>query len=745
MMRSLRLPSLLLSLFSFAAVAQPVVSPLGAGPTKFKKHDHSQGAFVVREIDGKTSCREASPAEALAITARRNVPLRVFGEERGPVRANASAGLNIILRGTAQLDANPQAKAAFERAAQIWEERIANPITVYVDVDFGDDRFGEPFEDGVIASADSDDYYGDSGSYGEIRAALVARAHNAAETAIYAALPNVSLPTDLGTTSDALAPSIQLRALGALPATAENTDSAPSIGFNNAFAYDFDPSNGISPGQKDFEGVVVHEIGHMLGFVSTVGYNELGAEFNAPSILDYFRFRPGVTSGSFGTAQRIQSSGGTHVYFAGASALALSTGRPDGEGGDERQASHWKDDDLSGSKIGIMDPTLGSAERAQLTQADLDAFGVLGYDVVSAATCAEAEPNETVANATTLSLGVPCTGSVSNLNAATYTITFSGGATDTLEDLFKITVPSSGKIKGTLTFSPGTADLDLYLFTISGANLTVLASANGSTTTEEFETATNLNAGTYYLAVTSYDGSSFTGNASYTLTVTSSGTQVPATPAAPTNLNAQATGQTTVNLTWTDNATNETAYVVEGRVGNSGYAEIGTVAANAAGATISGLVANTTYTFRVKARNGSTDSAPSNEASATTFGNTTTCTPSSTVACLLSNRFRVSVAYLNQFAVPPQPGNFQAGRLLQGVQNPDVGLFGFSSATAVEVLVRIQDARPFAPRFDVYYGGMTDVEYTVSVTDTQTGVTKTYRNPPGTVGGGVDRSTFPAN
>src|SRR5687767_9062444 len=297
MMRSLRLPSLLLSLFSFAAVAQPVVSPLGAGSTKFKKHDHSQGAFIVREVDGKTSCREASPAEALAITARRNVPLQVFGEDRGPVRTNASAGLNIILRGTSQLDANPQAKAAFERAAEIWEERIANPITVYVDVDFGADRFGEPFEDGVIASADSDDYFGESGAYGDLRTRLIARADNAAETAIYAALPAVSLPTDLGTTTGGLAPSIQLRAIGELPAAAGPTDTSPSIGFNNAFAYDFDPSNGISPGQKDFEGVVVHEIGHMLGFVSTVGYNELGDDFNAPAILDYFRFRPGVTNG----------------------------------------------------------------------------------------------------------------------------------------------------------------------------------------------------------------------------------------------------------------------------------------------------------------------------------------------------------------------------------------------------------------------------------------------------------------
>ncbi|HEX6085477.1 MAG TPA: hypothetical protein VF266_13190 [Thermoanaerobaculia bacterium] len=120
-----------------------------------------------------------------------------------------------------------------------------------------------------------------------------------------------------------------------------------------------------------------------------------------------------------------------------------------------------------------------------------------------------------------------------------------------------------------------------------------------------------------------------------------------------------------------------------------------------------------------------------------------TCTPAATVACLNDGRFRVSIAFVNQFANPPQPGNFLAKKLREGSQNPDVAIFGISAPEAIEVVVRIQDARPFGlNRFDVYYGGLTDLEYTVTVTDTQSGVTKTYRNPPGTVGGAVDRTTF---
>lgn len=121
------------------------------------------------------------------------------------------------------------------------------------------------------------------------------------------------------------------------------------------------------------------------------------------------------------------------------------------------------------------------------------------------------------------------------------------------------------------------------------------------------------------------------------------------------------------------------------------------------------------------------------------------CAANSTTVCLLNNRFRVRVAYVNPFSDPPnQPGEFLGARLLQGAQNPDTALFGFSSAQAVEVVVRVQDTRPFAPRFDVYYGGMTDVGYTVTVTDTATGTTRQYTNAVGNIGGGVDRTSFPA-
>jgi len=40
--------------------------------------------------------------------------------------------------------------------------------------------------------------------------------------------------------------------------------------FNSEFNFDYDSSDGITAGYYDFETVALHEIGHVLGFVSVV-------------------------------------------------------------------------------------------------------------------------------------------------------------------------------------------------------------------------------------------------------------------------------------------------------------------------------------------------------------------------------------------------------------------------------------------------------------------------------------------
>src|SRR5262249_10132715 len=147
----------------------------------------------------------------------------------------------------------------------------------------------------------------------------------------------------------------------------------PSVGFNSAVPFDFDPSDGIDPDKIDFEASALHEIGHALGYDSQVGFNELAPTSPiAPSLWDLFRFTPGALSLSAITSQpRLLLTGDSQVYFVGDAEQGLSTGGPSGAGGDGRQASHWKDDALTGQYIGVMDPTASNGQREGLTAVDL--------------------------------------------------------------------------------------------------------------------------------------------------------------------------------------------------------------------------------------------------------------------------------------------------------------------------------------------------------------------------------------
>jgi hypothetical protein len=374
--------------------------------------------------------------------------------------------------------------------------------------------------------------------------------------------------------------------------------------------------------------------------------------------------------------------------------------------------------------------------ESALSEPRMEGMTLTPHRVGGGGACSEVEPNQGTATASNLPFNDPCSGFVDLLNVGTINVTFSGGGSDNIEDVFKVTLPGAAKLNVVLNFTSSASDLDFYIFDTS---LEEVGYSNGNTTTEATTTET-LPAGTYYIGVSAY-----TGQSNYTLTASAVG--LAQTPAAPSNLAASPISSTQIGLTWTDNSNNETGFIVEARVGNSGFAQVGdAVPANVTSVTVNGAVAGVTYTFRVKARNASGDSAYTSEASATTSSGPSTCSPSSTVVCLLDGRFRVSIAFINAFATPPAPGNFLGAKLAAGSQNPDVATFGISSAQAIEAVVRIQDTRPFGlNRFDVYYGGLTDLEYTVSVTDVQKGVTRTYLKAPGEVKGGVDRTSFTAN
>jgi hypothetical protein len=111
------------------------------------------------------------------------------------------------------------------------------------------------------------------------------------------------------------------------------------------------------------------------------------------------------------------------------------------------------------------------------------------------------------------------------------------------------------------------------------------------------------------------------------------------------------------------------------------------------------------------------------------------CVPTATHLCLNGDRFQVDVDWM----LPSGPGKGQAVPL-----TADTGLFWFFGNSNLELVIKVLDGRPVNGHFWVYYGGLSDVEYRITVTDMKTGVREIYTNPPGRLASGSDTSAFDA-
>jgi hypothetical protein len=100
----------------------------------------------------------------------------------------------------------------------------------------------------------------------------------------------------------------------------------------------------------------------------------------------------------------------------------------------------------------------------------------------------------------------------------------------------------------------------------------------------------------------------------------------------------------------------------------------------------------------------------------------------------LGDRFRVAVAWRTATGA-----GVGTARPLTG----DTGTFWFFDPANVELVVKVLDGRAINNHFWVFYGALSNVEYTLTVTDTQTGRSKTYRNPQGTLASVADTSALP--
>ena len=75
----------------------------------------------------------------------------------------------------------------------------------------------------------------------------------------------------------------------------------------------------------------------------------------------------------------------------------------------------------------------------------------------------------------------------------------------------------------------------------------------------------------------------------------------------------------------------------------------------------------------------------------------------------------------------------------------DSGLFFFFADDNWELLAKVLNACDFNNHYWVFSAATTNVEYTLTVTDTETGVTKAYFNPLGATAAAVtDTAAFQA-
>ena len=114
----------------------------------------------------------------------------------------------------------------------------------------------------------------------------------------------------------------------------------------------------------------------------------------------------------------------------------------------------------------------------------------------------------------------------------------------------------------------------------------------------------------YYYRVRSYNTA---GDSAYSNE--SSATTLATVPVAPSSLAASAISSSRIDLTWVDNASNESGFKVERKEGAGGtYSQIAAVGSNMMSYSDTELTTGTNYCYRVRAYNGVGDSDYSNEA-----------------------------------------------------------------------------------------------------------------------------------
>lgn len=291
--------------------------------------------------------------------------------------ANDTQALSFSVTKGSALQSDPAASVAFDRAVGFYQGLFSDQITVSIEADLKD------LGNSVLAQSTAELQ---QGLYRTVRNQLVSDQvtyHPGDITDRLPATSQFNAQTSVGTSvgSTLALTNANAKALG-LALVSNGPDGR--VEFTTGVGLDFDRSDGIDSDSFDFEALAIHEIGHILGFVSALDLPSSSTLI--PTTLDLFRLAPNAGDTSFTSAPRILEPRVNAVTYLGAGQEApMETGVNDN--GDGQQASHWQDGD-----IGIMDPTLRVGEKGVFTDNDLRALDLIGWDVSPIGANASAVP-----------------------------------------------------------------------------------------------------------------------------------------------------------------------------------------------------------------------------------------------------------------------------------------------------------------------------------------------------------------
>jgi hypothetical protein len=225
-----------------------------------------------------------------------------------------------------------------------------------------------------------------------------------------------------------------------------------------------------------------------------------------------------------------------------------------------------------------------------VTLATAGSQSVTATDTVSGSLTATADVNVSPAAATHLALSAPAaaTGGVAFAVTVTALDAYGNTATGYRGSIIWVSSDAAAVLPAAYTFTAA----DAGVHTFGGLVLNTL--------------------GAQSLAATDSGAGSITGNAALTVNL-----------AAPSNLVATAVSSTQINLTWTDNSTGETAFLIERSRDGVNWTQVAVVGPNITSFHNTGLKRRTKYYYRVRATSTATNptvySGYSNVASATTL------------------------------------------------------------------------------------------------------------------------------